>query len=516
MLKLVYSTFQEEKMKKGFVILFVLLLALSSVFAGAQTETKSTGGIKQELIIGTDENVTTLDPQGSNSRPNLSLYCLTHNLLIKDDGTGGFACDLAESYEQKSDLVWVFHLHKGVKFHNGEELKASDVVFTLNRALGSSFTADYVSHIDKVEASGDYDVVLTLKDNCQDILFFLKNGTLSILNEKAVKADSEKGVAIGTGPYVLREWILNDHTTVVRFADYWGEQPKTEIITFRIIPEASARLISLQTGEIDVCLFPASIDLNTIRNSKDVDLLERGGDTMNYVTFNTTRKPFDNADVRRAIAYAINRKQVIEVAAEGNGTEAYTFFSPGYGLTEDLEHYDYNPEKAKELLASAGYNAGNPLKITMICSGNDKELQAQVIQQNLKDVGVQMTIETMEKTVLKQKFKEADYDISLYNWANEYLGPDTNCRPLLGTGSGSNRSHFADSYFDELINKAIVENDNEKRLALYAEAQRYAIGLVPIMPLFYEDVHVGATKKLKGFTPDISEVHNFATAYVEL
>ena len=507
-------------MKKFLTLLLALAMMLTLVACGGNSEPAAEGGedaaagVKEELVIGTDENVTTLDPQGSNSRPNEQLYYLTHNNLVKDDGAGNIVPDLAESYEKTGDLEWTFHLRQGVKFHNGEELKAGDVAFTLTRALDSSFTADYVEHIEKTEAVGDYDVVITLKDDCQDILFFLRNKTLSILNEKAVTEDPDNGPIVGTGPFVLREWELNDHTTVDRFEDYFGELPQTKTITFRIIPEAAARIISLQTGEIDVCEYPAAIDLPTVTGNPDLQLLQVAGDTMNYVTFNTTRAPFDNADVRHAVAYAIDRAKVIEVAEEGNASPAYTFFSPGYAMTEDVEHYDYDPAKATELLASAGYTEANPLKITMVCSGDTKLLQAQVIQQCLKEVGVEMAIESLELTALKDLFKAADYDISLYNWANESLGPDTNCRPILGSGSGSNRSHFADAHFDELIDKGLVEADDAARQAIYAEAQQYAIEQLPIMPLYYQNVYVPATANLKGFTPNASECHDFSMAYV--
>lgn len=503
-----------KNFKRLATLVLALIMALSLVACGGKSAGGDSSGAKEELIIGTDENVTTLDPQGSNSRPNIQLFALTHNTLVKDNGDGEVVADLAESFEKTGDLEWTFHLRQGVKFHNGEELKASDVAFTLTRALDSSYTADYVEHIEKTEAVGDYDVVITLKDDCQDILFFLKNKTLSIMNEKAVTEDPDKGPIIGTGPFSLREWEMNDHTTVDRFDDFWGEPAPSKTITFRIIPEASARIISLQTGEIDVCEYPAAIDLPTVSGNTDLKLFETAGDTMNYVTFNTTRAPFDNADVRRAVAYAINRAKVIEVAEEGNATEAYTFFSPGYAMSEDVEHYDYNVEKAKELLAGAGYNESNPLKITMVCSGDTKLLQAQAIQQCLKDVGVEMSIESLELTALKDLFKAADYDISLYNWANESLGPDTNCRPILGSGSGSNRSHFADAHFDELIDKGLVEADDAARIAIYAEAQQYAIEQLPIMPLYYQNVYVPATANLMGFTPNASECHDFSTAYV--
>lgn len=503
---------------KKLVALCLALMMATSLLAGCGggSENGESGetGVKKELVVGTEENVTTLDPQASNSRPNLALYWLTHNTLINNND-GEFENNLTESYEQTDDVTWVFHLRKGVKFHNGEELKASDVKFTYTRAVDSSYTSEKVQWISEINTPDDYTVELKLSAPVQDILFFLADKTLSILNEKAVTENPDDGFKIGTGPYVLREWVLNDHTTVDRFADYFGEQPKSEVITFRIIPEASARLISLQTDEIDVCLFPARIDLDTVRGNSDLQLMETGGDTMHYLTFNTTRAPFDDVRVRQGLAYAIDREKVIEVATEGNGVPAYSFFSPGYGLTEDVEHYNTDMDKAVALLKDAGYSESNKLSFTMSVSGDVKLLQAQAIQQCFNATGlVDMQIESMELTALKALFKDANYDASLYNWANENAGPDMNVRPLLHTGSGSNRSHFGDAAIDELMDKALVEVDDTARLALYAEIQKDVIDQLPIMPLYYDTVYVAATAKLQDFTPNCSEVHRFTYAYV--
>lgn len=506
----------KKSIKKLTALCLVLMMALGLLAGcgGSENGENSETGVKKELVIGTEENVTTLDPQASNSRPNLSLYWLTHNTLINNND-GEFENNLTESYEQTDDVTWVFHLRQGVKFHNGEELKASDVKFTYTRAVESSYTSEKVQWISEINTPDDYTVELKLSAPVQDILFFLADKTLSILNEKAVIENPEDGFKIGTGPYVLREWVLNDHTTVDRFADYFGEQPQSEVITFRIIPEASARLISLQTGEIDVCLFPARIDLDTVRGNSDLQLMEVGGDTMHYLTFNTTRAPFDDVRVRQGLAYAVDREKVIEVAAEGNGVPAYSFFSPGYGLTEEVEHYNTDMDKAIALLKDAGYSESNKLSFTMSVSGDVKLLQAQAIQQCFNATGlVDMKIESMELTALKALFKDANYDASLYNWANENAGPDMNVRPLLHTGSGSNRSHFGDAAIDELMDKALVEVDDTARLALYAEIQKDVIDQLPIMPLYYDTVYVAATAKLQGFTPNCSEVHRFTYAYV--
>ena len=172
-------------------------------------------------------------------------------------------------------------------------------------------------------------------------------------------------------------------------------------------------------------------------------------------------------------------------------------------------------DKAVALLKDAGYSESNKLSFTMSVSGDVKLLQAQAIQQCFNATGlVDMQIESMELTALKALFKDANYDASLYNWANENAGPDMNVRPLLHTGSGSNRSHFGDAAIDELMDKALVEVDDTARLALYAKIQKDVIDQLPIMPLYYDTVYVAATAKLQGFTPNCSEVHRFTYAYV--
>lgn len=504
-----------KKAKRILALLMALVMALGMLTACGDKGGSDDDGIKDEMVIGTDENVTTLDPAGSNSRPNHVLYWMTHEALLINNLDGTFSGQAAESYEQVSPTQWKFVLRKGVKFHNGEELKASDVKFTLERAAESSFTSDKVSWITSIETPDEYTVIINLSEPVQDILCFLSDRTLSIVNEKAVTEDPEEGPGVGCGPYKLREWVLNDHTTLDLFEDYYGEKPKSKVITLRIIPEAAARLIALSTHEIDICLFPARIDLDTIRNNEELQLFEMEGSTMHYVTFNTTRAPFNDANVRKAVAYAIDRAKVIEIAEEGLATPAYTFFSAGFGQYSGVEHYDTNLEQAKQLLAAAGYSESNKLTFTMQVSGDVKLLQAQAIQMGLNATGmVDARIESMELTALKDLFKKAEYDMSLYNWANGASGPDTNVRPILSSGSGSNRSHYANAEMDALMDKALVEMDAAKREQMYQDLQTSIINDLPIMPLYYDRVFVGADANVQNFTPDNQECHDFSRTYV--
>ena len=476
-------------------------------------ETNADTKYKEEVKIGLEEDLTLLDPQQSNGTTNLMIRWMTHSTLVDLDlENGGFLPDLATDWEQTSDTVWVFHLNPDATFQNGDPVTAEDVVWTYERARESSFTSDKVEWIKEARATDANTVEIELTEPVQDLLYYLAYATLSILDQKAVEADEEWGPNVGSGPYELTEWSYGDHTTLTRYEDYWGEMPLTKTFTFMIKPEASARLISLQEGEIDVCIDPAAIELSYITDDPNLTLLTKASEKTQYVTLNTTKAPFDNEKVRQAIACALNKDDILSVAVEGRGKVTQTFFSEGWGCYSDVDTYTYDPDRAKELLKEAGYEDGLTIEIKV--SGEEKKLQAQVIQEQLAAVGITASIRELDISELKSDLSEANYEMSLYNWANDSSGPDNNVRPLLRSDSGSNRSHFADEYIDDLMDKALVEQDEDARLEMYHEIQSYVLEKAPIIPLYYNDLYVGVTKNLQNLTLDPSFCHRFAYCYV--
>lgn len=477
-------------------------------------ESVSTGtGYKDTITVGFPDDITNLDPQESNATANLMLQQCIHNRLISLNSDGTFACDLAESYEQISDTVWQFNLRKGVKFHNGNEMTADDVVFSYERARTSGAANDKVEMITAVNKLDDYTVQFELTAQINDILYYIAYPTLAILNKAAVEADPVNGATIGAGPYVFDEWSTGNYIKCHAFEDYWAGEKPTKNLTFRIMPEASSRVISLQNGEIDICIDPPAIELSHISDSKNLNLLQVSSEKLHYLAFNMAGEPFgSNQLLRQAIATAINKEAIVTVATEGLGTPATTFFSPGYGYYDGYDPYPYNVEKAKELLAQAGYPNG--MEFTLYYNGNLKELMSQVIQSNLKEIGITVHMEEMEMAAMKSKLANADFEAVVYNWANDSAGPDNNVRPLLRTGSSSNRTHFSDPYIDELMDTALKETDSDKRLEMYKEIQTYVLDVCPLVPCFYETISVGVNKDLQSFTPDTSGLHRFYDCYI--
>ncbi len=481
---------------------------------GNEGGASGSGGYK-DIVVGLPEDITNLDLQESNATANLMLNQCIHNRLISLNYDGTFACDLAESYEQVSATVWQFNLRKGVKFHNGSEMTADDVLFTYERARSSGAANDKVEMIAAVNKIDDYTVQFELTDQISDILYYIAYPTLGILNKAAVEADPVNGPTIGAGPYVFDSWSAGDSVKCHAFEDYWGGVKNTKNLTLRIMPEASSRVISLQNGEIDICVDPPAIELSHIADTDGLSLLQVSSEKLHYLAFNMEKGVFaDNQLLRQAIATAINKDNIVTVATEGLGTPAITFFSPGYGYYDTYDPYPYNVEKAKELLAQAGYPDG--LEFTLYYNGNLKELMSQVIQSNLKEIGITVHIEEMEIAALKSKLADADYEAVVYNWANDSAGPDNNVRPLFRTGSSSNRTHYSDSYIDELMDKALKETDNETRLKQYEEIQTYLLDVCPLVPCFYETMSLGVNAKLQNLTPDTSGLHRFYDCYIPL
>mgnify|MGYP003290902547 FL=1 len=340
--------------------------------------TESTGGYKETVTVALPEDITNLDVQESNATMNLVIQQCIHDPLIKLSADGqSFECKVAESYEQTSDTTWQFNIRKGIKFHNGNELTADDVLFTFERAINSGAANDKVAMITAVNKLDDYTVEIVLEDQISDILYYIAYPTLGILNKAAVEADEANGYTIGCGPYVFDSWSNGDNITMHAFEDYYGGVKPTKNLTFRIMPEASSRVIALQTGEVDVCIDPPAIELSHIAEDSNLSLLQVSSERMHYLAFNMSGEPFgSNQKLRQAIAMAINKDNIITVASEGLGTPAVTFFSQGFGYYDGYDPYPYDVEKAKTLLAEAGYPDG--LTFTLYYAGSLKELMSQV------------------------------------------------------------------------------------------------------------------------------------------
>ena len=427
------------------------------------------------------------------------------NRLVKQTVSNEVVGDLAESWEFTSDTSVTFKLRHGVKFHNGDEMKASDVVYSIERAQKSAKVKTFTANIASVTADDDYTVTIKTSIPYAPLMSNLCHTANSIVSQKAAEAAGDKFSAspIGTGPFKFVKWDSGDKVVLEKNADYFAGTVKPTSLTFKLMSEGSARTIALETGEVDLNLTVAASDAKRISEEDSVKLVTSMSPKIEYVSMNQKEKPFDNALVRQAINYAIDRKSLNTVASAGYGEVTDSVMNKQInGYTDDVAHYDYNPEKAKELLGQAGYKNG--FETTILVSGDTRNTEAQLIQANLADVGIKVTIDTAESTAMLEQINNGDYKMFIMSYNNTTGDPDTSLYMLFNSkvpASSGNRSFTNIPEVDQKLEAARVETNADARMKIYAELQKTLTEQAVWVPLYCVPNLVGIRSGLSGYTP---------------
>src|SRR5262245_7147142 len=397
------------RLSRWWVVLPLTLLAFAFAAAGCGgSDDSSGGGGGDTLVFGAEADPVVLDgalvSDGTSIRV---LYQVYEGLTALKPGTSEVVPSLATSWETSKDgLTWTFHLREGVKFHDGTPFNADAVCFNFDRwynfpaafqnanvsyywqygfgggfakpAEGSPGPSD--SLYKSCETVGDNTVKLHLNRPSSTVLSTLSLPALSIGSPTAMqKYGADEGSVdkdgllrptgtygtkhpTGTGPFKFESWTRGDKLTLVRNDDYWGDEPKLSKVIFKPISDNAARLQALQTGEIQGYDLVEPQDVDTINSGGVLQLLERPPFNVGYIGFNQAKPPLDKLEVRQAIAHAINRQQVVDNFYGGRGEVATQFMPPEiFGYADDVQKYDYDPSKSKQLLQKAGLQT--PVKI---------------------------------------------------------------------------------------------------------------------------------------------------------
>ncbi|MEM1485043.1 ABC transporter substrate-binding protein [Oscillospiraceae bacterium PP1C4] len=485
----------------------------SSASSGEAAKEAANATYKKEIIIGLANTFTTADPQATASITNQILYTVTHSTLLKwDYETSKYVCDLAESYEKVDDKTYIFKLHPDAFFHSGEPVKASDIIYTYTRGKESAYTSAKVAIIDTMTAVDDHTIQFNLTGPSQNFLFDLTNPNMSILSEKAMTADGEQGAMIGSGAYYYESIDFGNETKLYRFDKYFGEMPKSEQLTFRQYSEDATRVIALQTGDIDYCQTPSTMDLEYIAQDKNLDLIQMEGTRLNYMVMNNSKKPFTDKKVRQALNYAINKDDVVKVAANGFGTVYKCYLTPiSYAFYGDMEGYNYNIEKAKALLAEAGYPNG--FEFSVLCHDSTSRGIAPVLQAQFAQIGVTMNIQEVETAVRNSMIKANEHDACMAAHVN-LVSADNNLRLLFYTNFANNRMKYSNPKVDQLLDSAMIETDEAKRLSMYKELQEIVVDDAICIPLYVETLNIAKKHSLEGVKINATGCHNFTYSYI--
>jgi len=500
-------------MKKVLSVILAVIMLISLVACGSKPSTEAPNAgtnegtnneqaaaatsYKERVVIGNSAIMSKKDPHASGSATDSIVWYMTHDTLVDYDVTTGEAHPgLAESWEVDG-LTYTFHLRQGVTFHNGDPCTAADVVYSLGRMAESSGTKQAVKCIVATEAVDDYTVKITVdKPNAE---FLLNVGYLNtvIVSKNAIETlGEEDGAIIGTGAFAMTEWVPDDYVLLTRYDGYWGDAPVTKEVMFRKFGEASARAIALQTGEIDIDLDVAPIEAPRIAEGEKTTLVQVPAFKLVYLALNVSgrNEPLNDLRVRQALNYATNPDDFIMAVREGYATAPNGCIPVGlWGYSDSVKGYTYDLEKAKSLLADAGYGNGVDLTITTASkyAGIFEILQAQWAL-----AGVNLTLETDDNTVYDDQAASGEYCIMTRNY--NFGAIDAPLRTLWYTGSSGNRTKTSDPELDAKLDAALSEMDSAKRLELYADISQHISDLASFIPLYQDQLLIGQGKNVSG------------------
>ncbi|MER9460029.1 ABC transporter substrate-binding protein [Mesorhizobium sp. M0387] len=445
------------KLWKTILAATVLALAGSQAFAA-----------RTDLVIGIPLEPPHLDPTaGAAAAIDEVLYANVFEGLTRIGPNGEVLPDLAESWAISDDgKVYTFKLHTGVKFHDGSDFDAGDVKFSLDRARAdNSVNAQKAlfAAIDTVEVVDPTTVKVTLKNPQGSFLYNLGWGDAVIVAPES--ADTNKEKPIGTGPFKFQSWAKGSSITLVKSDTYWGAPVFLDKAEFRIVPDAAAAVPALLSGDIQAFPF---FDPDSVAQVKDdprfkVVIGSTEGETI--LAINNKKPPFDKLEVRQAIAFALDRKAIIDGASAGLGVPIGSHMSPASKAYVDLTGlYPHNVEKAKELLKQAGFENG--IKATLkLPPPSYARLGGEIIASQLRDVGIDLEIIPVEWAQwLDQVFTKKDYDLTIVS--------HTEPNDIDIYSRKDYYFNYDNPAFDKIIAELNLTSDDAKRNTLLGEAQK--------------------------------------------
>lgn len=485
-----------------------------------KAESTETSAVKDSLIVGLSVDPQNLDPNDNNSQNIHRVKTQIYETLVFRDANGKITPGLAESWEMPDDKTIIFHLRKGVKFHNGEELKASDVLYTMKRcaSMGAASAAVAYVDLDKCEAVDDYTFKLVNTEPYVPQLSFLEWPLTAIVNEKAVE-ESEGDffkAPVGTGPYKLENWVSGDKVELTANEEYWGGAPAIKHLTFKIVTESTNRALMLETGELDVAYDIATVDAERIASGNETTLVKSAAYNLNYIGFGCDYEPFNNPLVRQAIAWAVDVESDIKSVYNGAHELATGFMDPLVDGYVPVELPGYDVEKAKALLAEAGYPDG--LTITIYTQDDTERIAlSELIQNQLRAININAEVEILAMGAISDLIDNSKIDgLFVFGATCTTVEADKALRNFLSTSPGSmNTSQYKNPEYDELLNKACTTYDDDVRYDLYKQCQEILARDLPWVPTYNKQQLVGIRSDVKGYENGSFECARFKTVYFD-
>ena len=501
------------------------------------------------LVYCSEGSPEAFNPQLSSSGTTYDASSIPiYNRLVEAElGTTKLVPGLAEAWEISPDgLTYTFKLRRGVKFHSNAKFKpsrdfnADDVLFSFYRQadpkhpfhttiVGKNFA--YFEDrgmnriVDSLKKVDDYTVRYQLKRPEASFLVLLSANFMSILSAEYANKMKQAGTvdvldtdAIGTGPFQFKSYQKDAIIRYTAFLQHWRGRPKVDNLLYAITPDASVRYAKLKADECQVMSYPKPADLGIMQADPNIKLVKSPGLNVGYIAFNVQKKPFDNKLVRQALRMATDKGAILKNVFQGQADAAKNPFpSALWGYNDKIPEVDYDPVKAKALLAKAGFPNGFEVDVWYLPIQRpynpDGKRMAVLLQSDWAKIGVKVNLVTYEWTQYTKRIKGGEHQVAMYGWSasadpDEFLGPNLSCDATKG---GGNIARWCNQEFEALYQKAKITSVQAERAKLYERAQEIMFDEAPWIPIAHALLTTPISKKVTGYVNDPQSNRYFYT-----
>ncbi len=469
---------------------------------------------KNNLIFALDQEPASLDPYMHSKQQGFTVGTLIFETLIKKNANGDYIPWLAKEWEQQNDTTFIFKLRDDVTFHDGSKFTAEDAAYSLILGATSSFTANLFGSIDteNTKALDEYTLQLKLKAPYAPLFEALASfrGAMLSKNARETMGEDAYGRApVGTGPMKFKQWVSGDRIEMEAYEGYWGEQLPFKEAVARIIVEGSARSIELETGGVDIAMELPFSDWERIENNPDTILIAGESQSHSFILLNNSMEPTNNEKVRKALAHALDMENLVKIAYQGQATVADSFYAPSILGYKKVGPYEYNVEKAKALLAEAGYPDG--FKIQYYTMENQINMTvAEVVKNMWGQIGVDVEIQIVDLATQTQLNNEGKVPAASMAPTVAIADPDAGLMiwPIYRTIS----IRHNDQHVQDLLDKGRATYNESERIAIYQELQEYLQEKCYSIPLAFPRAAFGTRSYITGLefapslVPDLTQV----------
>ncbi len=460
------------------------------------------------LVMIIESSPTNLDPRVGIDAQSERIDELLFDALVHRDDHFNLQPWLATDWEIPDPLTYVFHLRRDVRFHDGRPLTSRDVKWTfdsiLNRTVRTTKTGTY-RFVERIEAPDDYTVVFHLNQPWASLLWNVANDAIGI-----VPYGSGAGFyqhPIGSGPFRLVRNQQDREVVIERNQDYWQPPPRVRRVRFAVVPDTTTRALELRKGSADVALNSLTADMVlALRQDGNLLVQETPGTILAYLAVNMRDPILRDARVRQALAYALDRQPLIHYIWRDQARSADSVLpTQSWAYAPGLPTYTYNPQRARQLLDAAGYPAKNGVRFHLTMKTSTEEtsrLLAAVLQQQWREVGVQLDIKTFEFATFFADVQKGAFQLYSLRWIGGNNDPDIFqyvFHSQFTPPKGANRGYYDNPEVDRLIDTARSEIDQQKRKRLYLQLQQILAQDLPYIDLWYFDNIVVHSRRATNF-----------------